>query len=131
MAYAIAVAISDEGVDFMRSRGLLYLGLLPYFFGALINREGCWQRSEDHAESVGRTRSRAFPRAARPVLVLLVLGAGTAIYMLEGYETVKDATLILLGLVWGTMITRAWFIYQYQDSQAKQNRSDENHEKQR
>ncbi len=114
MAYAIAVAVSDEGVDFMRSRGLLYFSLLPYLFGALINKEGYWQRSEGK-----KKKPELFDhRALRGAVLLLLLGIGTVIYVLWGYQAVKNTTLVMLGLVWGALVARAWFIYE--ESQAQE-----------
>jgi hypothetical protein len=115
MAYAIAIATSDSGVNVMRVRGLLYLALLPYFLGALINKEGYWQRPISNSEFIDPSkkgkRSKLFFRLLRVSLILLLFGLGIATYHLWSYGMLKNLALVILGIFWGWTITRAWFVY--------------------
>ncbi|MHB8624232.1 MAG: hypothetical protein ACYDBA_12850 [Sulfuricaulis sp.] len=117
MAYVIFVATLDGPHNGMQTRGVLYLALLPYFFGALVNKEGYWERPESVSEllypSERMKKSRALSRVVRVVLVVLLFGLGTVTYQAGGgYGSLKGLALVVIGALWGGMLTRAWFIYQ-------------------
>lgn len=116
MAYVIFVATLDSPHNGMQTRGVLYLALLPYFFGALVNKEGYWERPESVSEllypSERKKKLRALSRVVRVVLVVLLIGLGTVTYQTGGYGFLKGLALVVIGALWGGMLTRAWFIYQ-------------------
>lgn len=116
MAYVLLVATFDDPSKFMERRGVLYLALLPYFLGALINKEGYWERSESLSEllypSQRKKKARTLSRVLRLVGVFALLGLGFLIYQAGGYEPLRGSLLVLLGAFWGGVITRAWFIFQ-------------------
>ncbi len=116
MAYVIFVAALNDSHNGMQTRGVLYLALLPYFLGALINKEGYWERPESVSEllypSERKKKSRALSRVVRIVLVVLLIGLGAVTYQAGGYGSLKGLALVVIGALWGGMLTRAWFIYQ-------------------
>lgn len=114
MAYVLLASSLEAPNDFMQRFGVLYLALLPYFLGALINKEGYWHRSETLAEllSPPEEKKRVFSPFVRIVLVVGFYGASIFLYQALGAAKLKELLLLLLGAVWGGTIVRAWFIYQ-------------------
>lgn len=51
LGYVVIVFPLDSSDNSIRMRGISYLALLPYFLGALINKEGYWQWSKDSGRS--------------------------------------------------------------------------------
>lgn len=50
---ALAIMFATAGtIEGMRGRGLVYSALLPYLFGAILNQEGYWQRSDSVADLI-------------------------------------------------------------------------------
>jgi hypothetical protein len=115
-AYILLGSMLEGPEEIIQRRGVLYLALLPYFLGALINKEGYWERSEALSEllnpSQKKKRSRALSRVMRVALVVLLFGAGIVAYQIWGSDAVKGLLLLLLGAIWGGVVMRAWFIYQ-------------------
>jgi fatty acid desaturase len=116
MGYVLLVSSLNDPNSYMERRGVLYLALLPYLLGALINKEGYWERSESLSELLyppkEKKKARALSRVWRLVLVFGLVGLGFLTYQSGGYEPVKGLLLVLLGAFWGGVVTRAWFIYQ-------------------
>lgn len=115
-AYVLLGSVLEGPDDVIQRRGVLYLALLPYFLGALINKEGYWERSETLTEllnpSERKKRARVLSRVVRIVFVVSLFGAGVVTYQQWGSEAVKGLLVLVLGAIWGGIIMRAWFIFQ-------------------
>lgn len=115
MAFAIVLA-TDGAIEGMRGRGLVYLALLPYLFGALLNKEGYWERSVTVSELIKPSSKkdqglRILFRILRFSLVLLLIVFGIMAHDLGGLGAVREFALVALGVIWGGAISRAWFIF--------------------
>ncbi|BAU48309.1 hypothetical protein SVA_1755 [Sulfurifustis variabilis] len=89
---------------------LLFLFPLPYFLGASLNKEAYWARSLSLSELLNSRESKKqkgeYGWAVR-MLTAVVLGLAVSLP-----PPPKDTFLLLLGVSWGAVVTRAWFIYQ-------------------
>mgnify|MGYP001567062856 FL=1 len=115
-AYILFGSALAEPGNFNQRYGALYLALLPYFLGALLNKEGYWERSEPLDEllhpSEQKPKPRIFAHIVRVVFVLMLIGVVVVTRQVLGTEVVKGILLISLGAVWGAVIMRAWIIFQ-------------------
>jgi hypothetical protein len=100
--------------DSWLTRGVLYLGILPALAGALINKTGYLYSSEAISELLGpptkQEQSKMLFWIAGILLSAVVLGPIFFKNVLGEQMAIK-MWLVVLGICWGTVVTRAWIIY--------------------
>jgi small-conductance mechanosensitive channel len=92
-------------------RGISYLALLPYFLGALINKEGYWQWSRELHRLQGKKPSKIRTRVLQIMIALLLVGLISVAYLYWGSGAVRTLLLLILTAMWIGIVRRAWLAY--------------------
>lgn len=108
LGYIVFTFPPDSSENSIRMRGLSYLALLPYFFGALINREGYWPWTKglDHSQ-----RGRKW-KVLLVIVALLLVGTALVAYLNLGSNVVTVLLLLILAAVWLAVVRHAWTVYE-------------------
>ena len=111
LGYVVIAFPLDSPDNSIRMRGISYLALLPYFLGALINKEGYWQWSKDIGRSQRKKTSKIRTRVLQVIIAFLLVGLVSVAYLYWGSGAVRTLLLLILTVIWIGAVRRAWLVY--------------------
>ena len=111
LGYVVITYPLDNPDNSIRMRGISYLALLPYFLGALINKEGYWQWLKDLGRFQREKTSKIRTKVLQAIIAFLLVGLVSVAYLYWGSGAIRTLLLLILTAIWIGTVRRAWLVY--------------------